>query len=153
MIETLYLKATDGVRRMHFIESVLPIPMPSKQPHRADTQFTMKELEPLVRMLDPTCPERLREVTELLYMQLIETEGPSNESRMESLAQLAILQADRLATAMGGMTFYMPKGFGFALARRDRQIVAEFNGRNFSELSRKFLLSDMRIRQIVGRNG
>lgn len=57
--------------------------------------------------------------------------------------------ADRMALHWGGQNLYFPMGKALKLSQRDRQIYAEFNGDNHSELARKFGLSLQWVYAIV----
>ena len=46
-----------------------------------------------------------------------------------------------MATHWGGQNIYFPMGLSYILSKRDRQIYAEFNGNNHSELARKYGIS------------
>lgn len=54
-----------------------------------------------------------------------------------------------LLQTYGGMSIYIPKPDSFAATIRNQQIMAEFNGRNFKELSRKYGLTEVWVRNIV----
>ena len=91
----------------------------------------------------------LREIAVSIYMHLIEDEELVNSLGLSRLADLARSATDRISRDVGGVSFYMPKGFIRFSSARDRDIFAEFNGKNQRELARRYGLSDMRIKQIV----
>ena len=51
----------------------------------------------------------------------------------------------------GGFLEYVETTLSGDTQTRNRQIIAEFDGRNYQTLARKFNLSDRRIRQITGQ--
>ncbi len=54
-----------------------------------------------------------------------------------------------LLQTYGGMSIYIPKPDSFAATIRNEQIKQEFNGSNFKELSRKYGLTEVWVRNIV----
>jgi len=106
-------------------------------------------LAPLERLFDEAYPERLREVAVCLFLELLDAEDLPLRLGVQRLAQLALDQTERLSFDLGGESFYMHRGTRYRLSLRDRQIVAEFNGRNQHLLARKYGLSVMRIYQII----
>ncbi len=57
--------------------------------------------------------------------------------------------AQHLCRNWGGQLIYIPKNQGGELDERDRQIYAEFNGRNHHELAKKYGLAVQQIYKIV----
>ncbi len=55
----------------------------------------------------------------------------------------------KLLQTYGGMSIYIPKPDSFAATLRNEQIKHEFNGGNYKELSRKFGLTEVWVRNIV----
>lgn len=103
---------------------------------------------PLEALFDEAYPERLREVAMHLYTGLIEADELTGLPH-EQLARIALDQTELLSLELGGDSFYMHRGHRYRLTLRDRQIAAEFNGRNHHELARKHDLSVVRIYQIL----
>jgi Mor family transcriptional regulator len=58
----------------------------------------------------------------------------------------------QLVQARGGEGVYVPKAENVCRAARDRAIRAEFNGANHRELARKYGLTVVWIRAIVGQS-
>lgn len=106
-------------------------------------------LAPLEGLFDEAYPERLREIATCLFLELLDAEGLVQLLGVPRLAQLALDQTERLSFDLGGESFYMHRGTRYRLSLRDREIVAEFNGRNQHQLARKHGLSVMRIYQII----
>lgn len=69
--------------------------------------------------------------------------------RQDVAAMIGEEVAERMALHWGGQNLYFPMGKALKLSRRDRQIYAEFNGENHSELARKFGLSLQWVYAIV----
>ena len=63
---------------------------------------------------------------------------------------IGIEPALKLVQARGGEGIYIPKADKVCRAARDRAIRAEFNGANHRELARKYGLTVVWIRSIVG---
>ena len=57
----------------------------------------------------------------------------------------------RLASHLGGLSFYYPRLDSLLRDRRDAQIRAEFTGGNHRDLARKYQLTESWIREIVSR--
>lgn len=69
----------------------------------------------------------------------------------ETAQEIARDLAIELARDFGGHFFYFPRNLADALAGRDREIYAAYNGRNITELASKYGLSEVRIYQILDR--
>ena len=54
-----------------------------------------------------------------------------------------------LVAARGGECVYLPKYESLAAASRNRQIRAEFNGRNYRDLAKRYNLTVRWVREIV----
>lgn len=67
----------------------------------------------------------------------------------ESAASIGRSVAEDMAQHWGGQLIYFPKGKFLILSKRDRQIYAEFNGRNHSDLARRYDVSIQHIYRIV----
>lgn len=65
--------------------------------------------------------------------------------------QKALSIAEKMRQHWKGQSLYIPSGVSAKTRHRDQQIIAEFNGRNHSELAQKHGISTMRIRQILWR--
>ena len=67
--------------------------------------------------------------------------------------QTAIIISKKLSQHLscnwGGQLIYFPKNQGGKLDERDKQIYAEFNGKNHQELARKYNLAVQQIYKIV----
>lgn len=106
------------------------------------------DLAPLAALFAPNYPERLREIAERLYLQLAD-ESDTAALGLPRLAVLALAQTERLSLELGGGGFYMHKGNSYRLSKRYRKIWEEFTGKNYTQLARKYDLTEMRIKQIV----
>lgn len=108
-----------------------------------------QDLAPVGLVLDPSYPESLREVTELLYLELVdaEPEAPAQARALE-LARLALRQTERLSSELGGTNFYMHKATSYRLSPRNRAMCAEFRG-DYKILARRYKLTEQQVRNIV----
>ena len=110
---------------------------------------TAKDLAPLLQVLDPATPPTLREIAENLFVVLMFAE-PSKPAadRALALAQLALLQMERLCAHMGGMNWYLNKGVALKLSKRNRGMCAKFRG-DYKILAREYDLTEQQVRNIV----
>jgi len=110
---------------------------------------TAQDLAPVAQVLDPEYPASLREITELLYLELVESEPePPAQDRATDLARLALRQTERMCMEMGGQNLYLHKGTSYRLSPRNRQMCAEFRG-DYKSLARKWGLTEQQTRNIV----
>lgn len=91
----------------------------------------------------------LREMVEEMFLFLVEDEEAVAMLGLERLAEIVVGQVDRVAQAVGGAGFYLPKGIGARMGRRDREIYAAWRGNNKRQLAREYGVCEMRIDQIV----
>ncbi|MFM2330015.1 MAG: hypothetical protein RLZZ494_2118 [Pseudomonadota bacterium] len=110
--------------------------------------LTPEQRRPLEGLLPLEYPERLREMALELYAELLEL-MPDNPGGPAWLAWVAFSQTERVSTALGGGNFYMHKARHFRLTKRDREMMAKYNGRNVPQLAREYGLTETRVRQIV----
>ncbi len=111
---------------------------------------TTEDLAPITALLHPAYPERLREMAEILYLQLIDEaliESHGEEAKLR-LAEVALAQTNRLSNTIGGRGFYMHKGTSFRLSPRNEQMCREFRG-DYTVLARKYKLTDQQVRNII----
>jgi len=111
--------------------------------------ITAETLGFLENLLPEDINQELRAVATSMYLALIEDSELQEALSLERLATIAVALLDRVSLDHGGTSFYLPKGMVRKRSQRDREIFAEFNGKNMRELARKHNLSDMRIYQIV----
>lgn len=57
--------------------------------------------------------------------------------------------AEKIRTTVGGTNTYIPRGMDFELSQRDDKIYQKFNGRNYFELAQEYMLTEVRVRDIV----
>lgn len=62
---------------------------------------------------------------------------------------LAADTVEYLRLNFGGTKLYIPRGDSYIIARRNLEILREWNGRNTNELCRRHGISEARLRQIV----
>ncbi|GBL46256.1 probable bacteriophage transcriptional regulator [Sulfuriferula multivorans] len=65
--------------------------------------------------------------------------------------EIADAAAERMRTHWAGQLVYIPSGQQYEIGLRDAQILGEFNGRNHSQLARKYGLNITYIYRIVKR--
>lgn len=56
-----------------------------------------------------------------------------------------------LCYVIGGLSIYIPKFESVVAAARDRLILNEFNGYNYSELAIKYGITEVWVRQIIAK--
>lgn len=66
--------------------------------------------------------------------------------------QIAIELAEHICQKWGGEPIYIPKGNSIKIARRNKKILAEFNGNNHSELCKRYNVSYQWLCQILKRS-
>lgn len=59
--------------------------------------------------------------------------------------------ADYLADHWGGQVVSIPKDFAYKLAKRDHQILREFDGTNHSDLAKRHNMTERGIRKLLAR--
>jgi Mor family transcriptional regulator len=76
-----------------------------------------------------------------------------SEAGMEDTQARAIGESIsyKFATKEGGVSFYLPRGLGAQLVRRNVEIKKKFNGLNYADLASEYGLTEMRVRQILAR--
>ena len=113
------------------------------------TDISADTLAILDKMLPGDIKPTLRDIATSIFLALVEDGELAGSLGVERLANIAIDLTDRISLDHGGAGFYLPRGIASRINDRDRQIFAEFNGKNKRELARKHNLSDMRIDQIL----
>jgi Mor family transcriptional regulator len=108
------------------------------------TAATIAPLEALFHeRLHPT----LREMAIECYIVLVDDEEVAGIGK-NRIAEIVMMQIDRMSLQVGGAQFYLPKGVGMRLSPRNREIGQRYNGSNKHLLAREYNLSEMRIEQI-----
>lgn len=105
-------------------------------------------LAALEQLLDPAYPDDWREIATCLYVQLRARDeiAPFADPRV---AQLALELTEGLRAEIGGNQTYHSKGVRYDLSLRDRQILAEFTGRNHDALAKKHGLTPRQMYNIL----
>lgn len=70
---------------------------------------------------------------------------------MQVVDIISLEQFVDLCYAIGGLSIYVPKFESIVAAARDRLILKEFSGYNYSELAMKYSISEVWVRQIVAK--
>jgi len=107
------------------------------------------DLAPLHAALPASLHATLTEMAEHMYTRLAEDTEALQLLGAQRLAEIVIGQIDRVALALGGCQFYLPRGISCKLSARDKEIYAQYKGHNKRALARKYKLTDMRIDQII----
>lgn len=94
-------------------------------------------------------PELLVDLADQCAAALKEMAGLEDEAAK----QIGREVSDRMASHWGGQNIYFPMGLKLKLSQRDRQIYADFTGRNHSELARRWGVSLQWIYKIVKAMG
>lgn len=101
--------------------------------------------------IDSGYPELLADIARAIYTRL------TNNSRVKLehplAAEIALDVAEYVRKNIGGVAVYIPRGLGYELSIRDQKIYEEFTGDNYHLLARKYDMTEMRVRQIVGQIG
>lgn len=85
------------------------------------------------------------------YLQYLKLNELKEEQR--DLAETIGLESYvKLLLKFGGNNLYIPKVDKLIVSIRNRLIIDEFNGKNYSSLSYKYNLSKNAIRQIISEN-
>ena len=84
--------------------------------------------------------QTLLDLAQVVTDALVEAGVEAERSR-----EIGLLAAERLRATYGGDQMYIPSGLALALARRDLQMYAEFDGTNQGPLAKKY---DLTVRQV-----
>ncbi|MCO1335328.1 hypothetical protein MO867_13400 [Microbulbifer sp. OS29] len=99
---------------------------------------------------DPNMESRRHELLEEIHAHAREVLTQHGvDSDIADQAGCAI--ADHLATTWGGQIVTVPKDYHYRVASRDAQIYEEFNGRNHSQLARKYGMTVRGIYKVISR--
>jgi len=88
-------------------------------------------------------PDQLEEVAASLYAHWIDRGMEALEAR-----GLAFEVVEHLRLHYGGTKVYISKGQSYEVAKRDAEILQEWNGQNTLEVCRRHDISEGRLRQI-----
>lgn len=95
-------------------------------------------------------------ISEEVKNQLRENVGREDLRELSPVLMQAIdiIGLDRfidLCYIIGGLSIYVPKFESVVAAARDRLILSEFNGYNYSELAIKYGITEVWVRQIIAK--
>lgn len=99
--------------------------------------------------LDDSYPEVLADIARTIHEQLME--DPRAKLPHQVAAEVALSVTEHVRRRIGGAATYIPRGHSYELTLRDREIWSEFKGDNYSELARKYDITEMRVRQIMAQ--
>ncbi|EGK12359.1 Mor transcription activator family protein [Kingella kingae] len=97
-------------------------------------------------MADTRVPELVADLEAQAVACLMEN-VPTLDGQTATIISKKLSQ--HLSCNWGGQLIYFPKNQGGKLDERDKQIYAEFNGKNHQELARKYNLAVQQIYKIV----
>lgn len=120
--------------------------------------MTAAEAAVLEAQLPAGLTEEMRDVALCLYEAMALTDSRVGQAQPDAtwmkvlvaMARVAAIQLQHLAVQKGGKAIYLAKGLAAFWTARDLQMCAEFRGNNYDELAKKYDLTEMRVRQIVG---
>lgn len=96
-------------------------------------------------MADSRIPELIADLEAQATACLLSI-APVDKSTAEQISKQL---AQHLTNNWRGQIIYFPKNLGGALDERDKQIYAEFNGKNHQQLAKKYDLAVQQIYKIV----
>lgn len=105
-------------------------------------------LAALEQLLDPAYPNDWREIATCLYVQL-RARAEVAQLGDPHVALFALELTEGLRAEIGGLQTYHSKGVRYELSLRDRQILAEFTGRNQEALAKKHGLTPRQMYNIL----
>ncbi|MDK4544763.1 Mor transcription activator family protein [Kingella kingae] len=97
-------------------------------------------------MADTRVPELVADLEAQAIACLMEN-VPTLDGQTATIISKKLSQ--HLSCNWGGQLIYFPKNQGGELDERDKQIYAEFDGKNHQELARKYNLAVQRIYKII----
>lgn len=115
------------------------------------TRMSAAAFQALEDAIPDSFADRVTDVARSMYAVLVHSDkGRTDEVPVDN-AQLALRLVFQLCHDFGGSAFYLHKTpiAQRRRAKRDEAISNEFNGKNIAELTRRYGLTEMRIRQIV----
>lgn len=92
-------------------------------------------------------PELLIDLADIVENELVKQGILSNEKAHH----FAIAIAQSVAVNWGGLSVYIPRNLASMVNERDVKVWQDFNGRNHTELARKYGLSTQWIYKIVNK--
>jgi Mor family transcriptional regulator len=98
-------------------------------------------------ILDDAYPEVLADIAREIHSRLMD--HPMVKLEHAIAAEVALGVAEHVRKNIGGVATYIPRGIGYDLSVRDREMFQKFNGTNYHELAREYGLTEMRVRQIM----
>ncbi|TCS38488.1 Mor family transcriptional regulator [Paucimonas lemoignei] len=98
-------------------------------------------------ILDEEYPEVLADIAREIHSRLMD--HPLLKLEHPIAAEVALGVAEHVRKNIGGVATYIPRGLGYELSVRDRQMFEEFTGDNYHQLARKYELTEMRVRQVI----
>lgn len=91
-------------------------------------------------------PPLLTDIAEFVAQSLVE-----NGIERERAALIAFGAAEEVRAQYGGQQSYIPVGKDFEMSRKEQEIFAKCNGRNYDQLAREYGMSVVWVRQLEKR--
>jgi Mor family transcriptional regulator len=98
-------------------------------------------------ILDEAYPEVLADIAREIHARLMD--HPMVKLEHPIAAEIALAVAEHVRKNIGGVQTYVPRGIGYELSIRDREMFQKFDGTNYHELAREYNMTEMRARQIM----
>ena len=119
--------------------------------------MTTAEAAVLDAQLPAGLTDEMRDVALCLYEAMVLTDQRAGQAHPDAgwrrvlgyMARVAAIQLQHLAEQKGGRAIYLAKGVAVHLTERDRRMCEEFRG-DYDVLAKRYDLTPMRVRQIVG---
>ncbi len=120
-------------------------------------KLTAAEVQVLDAHLPAGLTDDMRDMALCLFEALVMLDSRCGQARPEgvwlatlhTMARVASLQLQHLASQIGGRSIYLAKGVAVRLSARDELMCHEFRG-DYRRLAQKYNLTEMRVRQVVG---
>lgn len=119
--------------------------------------MTTAEAAVLDAQLPAGLTDEMRDVALCLFEAMVLTDQRAGQAYPDAgwrqvlgyMARVAAIQLQHLAEQKGGRAIYLAKGVAVHLTERDRRMCEEFRG-DYDVLAKRYDLTPMRVRQIVG---
>lgn len=94
-------------------------------------------------------PDQFMDLARCLFLALMNHPKAVQVLDVTDMAQIAFNQVNEFCRECGGGNFYLPKNISKNSKERAAKIFEDFDGGNIRQLSKKYKLSEQRIRDIL----